>query len=295
MAQAYTYDDGAVKEDLLDVLTNISPTETQFITGVGQSRASATLHEWLEDELGDVKVNAYVEGVDASYPTLTNPTRLTNWTQIFRQGFQVTDTERTVNTAAFNDRYTYEATKALRMLKNDMEFASIRGTIATGSSSTVRSMKGVKAWLSIASSQSGVSLSETMLNDYFQLVWEAGTEVNTIYAPARLKRRISGFSGAATEKNVNVNDKRLVNSVEIYESDVASMVKLFKHRYVTISGDTNYDLIGVNEDLFRMAYLRNPQERELAKTGDSTKGEIVAEATVECLSGNGGFVVKEVL
>ena len=286
---AYTYDDKAIREDLLAVLTNISPTETQLVSGLGTSTATSTLHEWLTDTLGSVKTNAFVEGVDASYPTLTNPTRLFNYTQIFRQAYQVTDTERAVNTAAFNDRFAYEATKALKMLKNDMEYALMRGSLACGSGSAARQLKGIKNWLSLVTSQSGTSLSEDILNDYLQLVWENGTEVNAIYGGMYMKRKISAFTAGAT-KQVDIKDRRLVNAVDVYEADAARLVKLFAHRYVTVSGDTNYDIVGINEDMFRIAYLRKPFTRELAKTGDATKGEVVAEATLECLHQHAGFL-----
>ena len=286
---AYTYDDKAIREDLLAVLTNISPTETQLVSGLATSTATSTLHEWLTDTLGSVKTNAFVEGVDASYPNLTNPQRLFNYTQIFRQAYQVSDTERAVNTAAFNDRFAYEATKALKMLKNDMEYALMRGSLACGSGSAARQLKGIKNWLSLVTSQSGTSLSEDILNDYLQLVWENGTEVNAIYGGMYMKRKISGFTAGAT-KQVDIKDRRLINAVDVYEADAARLVKLFAHRYVTVSGDTNYDIVGINEDMFRIAYLRKPFTRELAKTGDATKGEVVAEATLECLHQHAGFL-----
>ncbi len=294
MATGYTYDDKAIREDLLDVLTNLTPTENQLVSGLAISSAKQILHEWLTDTLGDVKTNAYTEGADASYPTLTNPTRLFNFTQIFRQGYQVSDTERIVNTANFDDRFAYEATKALKMLKNDMEYAVLRGSLACGSGSAARQLMGVKNFLSLVTSQSGISLSESILNDYFQLVWDNGTEVNAVYGGMYIKRKISAFTGGAT-KNVNVEDKRLINSVDVYEADAARMVKLFAHRYMTVSGDTNYDVMGLNEDLFKIAYLRKPDTRELAKTGDSTKGEVLCEATVECLHNYGGFLAKQQL
>jgi len=286
---AYTYDDKAIREDLLAVLTNISPTETQLVSGLATSTATSTLHEWLTDTLGSVKTNAFVEGVDASYPNLTNPQRLFNYTQIFRQAYQVSDTERAVNTAAFNDRFAYEATKALKMLKNDMEYALMRGSLACGSGSAARQLKGIKNWLSLVTSQSGTSLSEDILNDYLQLVWENGTEVNAIYGGMYMKRKISGFTAGAT-KQVDIKDRRLINAVDVYEADAARLVELFAHRYVTVSGDTNYDIVGINEDMFRIAYLRKPFTRELAKTGDATKGEVVAEATLECLHQHAGFL-----
>lgn len=288
---SYTYDDGAMREDLLNVLTNLSPKNTQLVSGLGTSTAKSIRHEWLIKTLGSVKTNAYVEGVDASYANLTDPTRIVNYTQIFREGYQVTDTERSVNTAAFNDRFALEASDALAELKNDIEFALIRGSMASGTGSAARQLRGIKRSLSLITAQSGVSLSESMLNDYLQLVWDnTSTEVNEIYGNMYIKRKISAYTGGST-KNVNASDKRLINSVDVYEADAASMVKLFAHRYVGISGtDTNHDVIGINSDMFKVAYLRKPFTRELAKTGDATKGEVVAELTLENLHYNAGFV-----
>jgi hypothetical protein len=294
MVTGYIYDDKAVREDLLSVLTNLTPTETQLVTGLGTSSTNQILHEWLTDTLGAAKSNAYVEGVDASYPTLTNPTRLFNYTQIFRQGYSVSDTERAANQAAFSDRYSYEATKALKMLKNDMELAVLRGSLACGSGSEARQLRGIKNSLSIVTNQSGVSLTEAILNDRLQNVWTAGTTVGALYGGMYLKRKISAFTAGST-KNTKDTDKRLINVVDVYEADAAPMVKLFAHRHMTISGDTNYDLMGLNEDLFKIAYFRKPFTREIAKTGDATKGEVVTELTVETLHNSGGFLAQNLL
>lgn len=292
MATAYVYDDGALREDLLNVLTNLSPKQTQLVTGLGTAKADSIRHEWLIDTLGTVKANAYVEGVDASYSTATNPTRLYNYTQIFREGYDVTDTERAVNTAAFNDRFAYEATKAMTEIKNDMEYAIMRGSLASGTGSAARYMRGIKMSVSLVTSQSGVSLSEAILNDYFQNVWDnTSSEVNAVFGSMYIKRKISGFT-AGTTKNLDANDKRLVNAVDVYQGDAATNVKLFAHRYVTVSGDTNYDVVAINEDMFKIAYLRKPFTRELAKTGDSTKGEVVTELTLENLHYNAGVWAK---
>jgi len=290
-AGAYVNLDKSVREDLMSILTNLSPTDTQLCTGLGTSVAKNRKHEWLLDTLSDVKINAYVEGADASYPTITDPSRMTNYTQIHQQSFLVSDTEDAVDKAAFNSRYQYEATKAMKMIKNDLEYAVMRGVQPStmGTESYAGVMQGVKTFLCITCSISGTSLSELNLNDYLQNVWNVGTEVNAIYAPMTLKRRISGFTANAT-KYFDQNDKRLINSIDVYSSDAASMVKLFAHRHVTVSGDTNNDIVGINEDLFKIAYLRKPVIREMAKTGDATKGNIVLEATLECLHPHAGFL-----
>jgi len=296
MAKNYTYDDNARREDLLDIITNISPRETQLMSGLGTSTSKDILHQWLTDTLKSVAANAYVEGVDATYPDRTDPSRLFNYCQIIRVGYDVTDTERAVNTAGFNDRYAYETTKALKEWKNDCEYALMRGTLACGNNSTARSLKGIKQWLlsNNYTNASGTSLSEALLNDRFQDVWTDGAEVNALYMPMYMKRKVSAFTGGAT-KNFEQDDRRLVNAVDVYQADAASNVKLFAHRYVTVSGDTNYDVVGINEDYFKVAHLRKPFTRELAKTGDSTKGEVIGELTLECLHENAGFWAEKML
>lgn len=286
---ALSYHDGALREDLLDVLTNLSPSENQLMSGLGISSASSIRHEWLIDTLSAVKSNAQLEGADATYHTTTDPTRLYNYTQIFKQGYKISDTERKVNTANFEDRYIYEQTKALKMLKNDQEYDVMRGSLASGQTNAARQLRGVKASLSLITAQSGVSLTETILNDYLQLVWDnASTEVNAIYAPMYIKRKISAFTAGNT-KNIQADDKRLVNAIDVYQADAARNVKLFAHRYVTVSGDTNYGIVGIDENLFKIAYLRKPEAVESAKTGDWTGGNIIAEMTLENLHYNGGF------
>lgn len=293
MASTYTYDDNSRREDLLDVITNLDYKENQLVSGLGTSTAKDILHQWLTDTLKTPGSNFYVESVDASYPATTNPQRLTNYCQIVRNGIQVSDTERAATNAAFNDRYAYEVQKKLKEYKQDLEFALMRGSLVCGTGSAARQLKGIKNWVTIVCSSSGVSLTESALNDFLQVVWNQGTEVNALYAGMYLKRKISGFTSGST-KYTDVTDRRLINAVDVYQADAARMVKLFAHRYVTVSGDTNYDLVGINEDFFRIAYYRKPIVRELAKTGDATNGEVVGEQTLECLHVGAGFLLQAI-
>jgi hypothetical protein len=291
---AYTYDDKANREDLLDLITNLDFKETQLFSGLGTSAANGVSHQWLKDTLKAPAANAKVEGADASSKTITNPTRLTNYCQIVDNTYQVSETERAVDSAGFADRKAYEATKAMKEWKQDVEFALMRGTLVCGNNSVARSMLGIKGWLSNVTANSGVSLTESKLNDMLQMVWDDGTEVNAIYAPMYLKRKISGFTASST-KNVDAMDRRLVNAVDIYQADAAQNVKLFAHRFVTVSGDTNYDLVGINEDMFKVAWLRKPKDIELAKTGDSVKSQLIGEGTLECYHENAGFKLQAIL
>lgn len=288
MAQVYTYDSNARKESLLNLISNISPLETSLLTMLGKSSASNTLHEWVSDTLTAAAAQSIVEGSDASFAARTNPTRVQNQTQIIRVDFQVTDTERARNYPGFKDRYAYEMEKAMKEWRNNTEFNLLRSTLATGTGSATRTMVGLKGSITtVATAQSGVSLSENQLNDYLQNAWNQGGTPSDVLVGPRLKRRISGFTANST-RNVMADEKKAVNVVDTYVSDFG-VVRINLHRYMTVSGDTNYDILGIQPDKFRTAYFREPEHVSLAKTGSSTKGMIEGELTLEYLAENSSF------
>jgi len=303
----FTYPDQARRESLLDIVVNIDPTEHQLVSGLQRSSASNTLHEWVEDSLETVGVNARAEGADAPADTAGDPVRRQNVTQIFSKTAKVSGTARATDRVG-GDRMAYELTKKIKALKNDIEFALVRGSIASGVASnagagSARQLRGIKNWFdgtatTNTSNYSGATLTETVLNDMFETVWNnSGKEVNAVYTTMKGKRRISSFTAGNT-KNVNADDKRLVNSVDVYQSDAAKMVKLFAHRYVTVPGDygttatPGFDVLALNEGTWAIAYLtgREPKTVDLAKTGDADSKQIVTELTLEARGVRGNFL-----
>jgi len=275
-----SYGDASRREDLLDIITNITPKETQLLSGLKQSTAKNTLHEWLTDTLGAVGHNAAVEGNDVTPGALTTPSRVVNFTQIVNQNYQVSDTQRAINQAGYEDQLAYQIQKAMKEWANDAELALMQGTQASGNASVGRQMRGVIEFISsnaTAHTSGTNTLNEDRLNDSIQDAWDDGGNTDEIYVDATFKRRISSFTANAT-KNVDTTDKRLVNAVDIYESDFG-VHKIFKHRRMP-SGV----LVNIQSDLWRTAYLRKPQQYELGKTGSSSKGFIEGELTLEALN-----------
>lgn len=291
MAQRFVRDDASVKESVLDLITNISPTENYFLSNLQRATATDEFHIVPRDTLRTPSLTAAVEGADPTYNG-NDPTTLLNMMHIISVGFEVTDSEAAVaRYGSPEDRVAYETDKALKDWSNFAELALVRSTIITGNNSTARQMRGLKSSLSLTTSQSGVSLSESILNSYLQNVWAQGANIDLVAVPMQLKRRISGFNGNGATKFYNQDDKRLVTPIEIYESDAsAKPIKLVAHRYVTISGDTNYDVVGVEMDHFATAWLREPKIRPLAKTGDAEKRQVVGEFTLEARNQYAGFL-----
>lgn len=291
MAQRFVRDDASVKESVLDMITNISPTENYFLSNLQRASGNDEFHLVPRDTLRTPSLVASVEGADPTYDG-NDPTTLLNMMHIISVGFNVTDSEAAVaRYGSPEDRIAYETDKALKDWGDFAEFALVRSTIITGTGSAARQMRGLKSSLSLVTAQSGISFSETILNNYLQNVWTQGANVDLVAAPMTIKRRISGFNGNGATKFYNQDDKRLVTPIEIYESDASGKpIKLIAHRYITVSGDTNNDVIGIETDHFATAWLREPKVRPLAKTGDAENRQVIGEFTLEARNQYAGFL-----
>lgn len=266
---------------MLNLITNVSPLENQLVYGLQQSQSLQPIHQWLTDTLKTPGVNAKVEGADAAFVARTNPARDINYCQIVAVPVMVTGSDDMANAAGYaGGRMAYEMEKAIKEYANDTEFALMRGTLVCGAGTTARSLKGVKAFAStLLTSQSGISLSESIMIDHLDAGWTNGVVHKEIYVGRVLKKRINSFTANSTLFQ-NPTDKRLVNSVDIYES-TNGPVKIMRHRYVTIAGDVNNDFVSIAPDHLAVAYFRKPKVDDLAKTGDAEKKQLLGEKTLE--------------
>lgn len=293
MSAAFTYDDRAVREDLLDLITNIDPEEDQLYVGLTKHKASQPYHQWLTDTLASVGTVSKAEGFDPSFADRTNPARVANYTQIISAEFQVTDSERNSNTAGFKDRYTYEMQKAMLEWRRYAEYAIVRGSLVSGTGSAARQMAGVFAQITTLATNAGsVSLSETTLNNYLQNAWDQGGNVDMILVGGTLKRRISAFTNTNT-RFVDANQSQVNNTINVYDSDFGR-VEIHKHRYVTISGEQP-SVLGLQKDKWAIAHLDEPHYQEIPRTGYSSKGMIVGELTLEGLNQKASFKATNLL
>lgn len=289
-----TYQDTVRREDLMDLLSDVSPDENPLSTMFGTSTAKGTFHEWTEDYISrPSSVASSAEGKTTTYSDLTQPSRRTNWTHIISQSFRVSGTESAVAVAGMGDPYKYQQAKALRTWKNNLEYALLRSTAASGSSGVARTMVGISAVVTshYTNRNSGTSLTEDMLLDGIQDVWtDVGRDsvCDLILTTMPLKRRISSFTAGST-KNVDASDKRLTRPVEIYESD-AGVVRIMAHKDVRNAAATpGPELLGLREDKWRIAYLRRPFTEKRPKDGDYEAGEIIGEMTLEYLAERANF------
>lgn len=275
-----TYSDASRREDLIDVITNVSPDETPLLSGLPMgSAAKNTYHEYLTDTFAAYADNAAAEATAFTATDHTAPSRAGNVCQIFLDNIRVSGTELAVNTV--EDAYSYQINKNLKEHAKDIELALMQGTRASGNSGVARRMTGIMAALTTNATarNSGSSLGETTFNDIMAMIWNNSGKVATeVFVGSTLKRDISGFTATNT-KFVDATDKRLVGSVAIYESDFG-VHKIFLHRNVP-AGANAKALVAINPEYHRLSFLRPTKVTPIAQTGDFKSAQIVTEMTLE--------------
>jgi hypothetical protein len=278
MAYEITYSAVGNREDLSDIVKNISPTDTPVYSFAGKDKATGTLHEWIEDELRDPKANANIEGADYSAEAATQGVRKGNYTQIIEQAYGVSETEQAVDKAGTKNLIAKRMRNAMKECALDVEYAIIKNTAkVAGDASTARQMGGVEALVTTNVNDNGGTaraLTEELFNDTIQLAWAKGGNPNKVVVSGKNKRNISNaFMGSSTQKTTSADDKRLTAAIDIYESDFG-IVSLTAHRQMG-----NDKIFFLDDEMVDMAVLRPFKTKDLNPNGDRIEKVVVGELT----------------
>ena len=291
-----TFDAKGIREDLSNIITNIAPEETPYMSNIGRESISNSLFEFQSDTLAAAAANKQLEGDDvASFDAVTATVRLQNYAQISRKTIILSATEEVVNKAGRRSELSYQIAKRGSELKRDQEFTMLNGAVAAaGSTSVARGTASLGAWVktNVDMQTNGTNPSyttlpnsartdgnvrtftETILKNVIQQVWAAGGTPKILMTGPINKQRISGFSGIASSRfNIDGGAKpaTLVGSVDLYVSDfgnVATVANRFQRER---------DAWVLDPEYAKMVTLRPYQQIELAKTGDAEKRMLIVE------------------
>ena len=291
-----TYSAKGIREDLSNVITNIAPEETPYMSNIGRENVSNSLYEWQTDTLAAAAANAQLEGDDVgTFDSVTATVRLQNYAQISRKTIILSATEEVVNKAGRRSELAYQISKRASELKRDQEFVMLNSGIAvSGDSTTARVTASLGAFIKTntdkqtngtdpsyttlpnsARTDGNVrTFTETILKNVIQKVWTAGGTPKILMCGPVNKQRVSGFSGIASSRfNIDGGAKpaTLVGAVDIYVSDFGN-VQVIANRF-----QRERDAWVLDPDYAKMTVLRPYAQVELAKTGDAEKRMLIVE------------------
>jgi hypothetical protein len=286
-----TFDSNNKREDLANVIYNISPTETPFMSSIGTGSASGTKHEWQTDSLAAPAANLVIEGDDSPSRALVATSRLLNYTQISTKPVVVTGTQEVVNKAGVSSEMAYQIAKAGKELKRDMELDMTgKQAAAAGSSGTGRASRAYESWITTnelhgaTGSTSDVGavvdgtqrvLTESLLKSNLKSCYDQGGNPDLLLVGSFNKQKVSGFTGNSTRMDM-AEDRSLVATIDVYVSDFGE-VRVVADRILRSSGRT---ALVVDTEMWEVAYLRPFGVQDLAKTGDAEKKQLLVEYTL---------------
>jgi hypothetical protein len=292
-----SYDAVGIREDLSDIITNISPEETPFYTKCRKTSASNTLVEWQTDALRASAANAHIEGDDTTASAAAATSRLNNRTQIFKNAVTVPDTDEGLDKAGRAAEIAYQTLKIAKEQKLDIEKALFASNAkVSGSSSVARELAGAPAWLTSntdfganeGADPTGdgtdtrtdetttlIAFSQARFDGVMQSIWENGGNPDTVYLSAFQMNVALGFTGNNNQRSaVQAGDERVIKSMAVYVTPWGTI------EFMPSRENRSRDVFIMQDDMWEVATLRPTKNIELAKTGDATKRQVVTELTL---------------
>ena len=297
-----SYDAVGIREDLSDIIYDVSPEDTPFYSKCKKLKASNTLHEWQTDALRASAANAHIEGDDTTANSRSATTRRGNYTQIFKNAVIIPDTDGGLKKAGRASEIAYQMLKTAKEQKLDIEKALFDNNArVAGDSSTARELAGAPAWL-ITNTDFGdnegadptgdgtdartdetttlQAFDQTRFDGVMQSIWEEGGKPNTVYLSAFQMNKALAFTGMNNQRSTigaSVGGTNaVINAVDVYVTPWGTI------DFMPSRESRSRDVFIMQDDMWSVAVLRPTKNTELSKTGDATKRQIVTELTLVC-------------
>jgi len=292
-----SYDQVGIREDLSDIITNITPEATPFFSKCGKTTANNTLVEWQTDSLRNSAANAHIEGDATTAQAAVATVRLNNRTQIFKNAVIVSDTDEGLNKAGRQREMAYQIVKIAKEQKLDIEKALFDNNAkVAGNATTARELAGAPSWMTTnVNFQNGngganptgdgtdartddgtpTAFSQAKFDTVMQSIWENGGEPDTVYLSAFQMNVALGFTGNNNQRSqVQASDERVIKSLAVYTTPWGTI------EFMPSRENRSRDVFIMQDDKWEVATLRPTKNTELAKTGDNTQRQIVTELTL---------------
>lgn len=302
-----TYDAKGIREDLSDIIYNITPDDTPFYSACKKVKATNTLHEWQTDTLRSSATNAHIEGDDTSADAAVATSRLGNYTQIFKNAVTIADTEESVDKAGRKNEIAYQTLKIAREQKLDIEKALFENNAReAGNSTTARELAGAGAW--VKSNQSigaggaapagdgtdartdgtQEAFTQAKFDSVMESIWTNGGTPDKVYlSPFQMNVALGFTGGGNSRRNIDAASETVYNSVDVYVTPWGSV------EFTPSRENRSRDVYIMQSDMWCVGVLRPTKNVGLAKTGDSTKRQVLTELTLVAKNESANGIVAD--
>jgi len=290
MATLKTYEMIGQKENVSDIISNLSPTDRPFSSAIKNEKISARVFQWQEDSLAAAADNKHVEGGTHTSDTASPTVMRSNNTQILAKTFAVSGTGDAVSTYGRSKETSYQLAKRLKELALDLEFAFVghANAAVAGNASTAREMASATAMISTsldAGSGSTDPLTEAKLNTIMQTIYTNGSSADCLMIKPADSLIVSAFASASGRNRNFDQSTTLTNSIDVLITSFGTYrVVLNRHLLSTHA-------LLLDMSMWREATLREASRELLAKSGDADTHMVLMEKSLKHMNfADGGMI-----
>jgi hypothetical protein len=305
-----TYAQIGIKEDVSNLINNISPDETPLYSTLKKFSTKNRLYQWQTDVLSVPAANAQLEGDVVSVTAATPTVLLQNYSQIAYKSLGVTDTAQAVATYGREDEYDYQVMKKGRELKTDVEAALLKNAgYYAGGTASARVSAGIVSFIGNAglgtpnggtagssaatSATTGtIALTYEMCSSAITQAYVDGGEPSIMMLGPNLKKKFSNLAfststnTAVPRYNISSGAKAVtaVGTVDMWQSDfglISVVPNRVMSRYTGESSVLDKAILFLDPKYARVGILQDMEVIELSKRGLTDEGFIRSEFCLE--------------
>ena len=287
----------SVHEDLLDEITNISPTETPFLSMCGASKSASRIHMWPTDTLEHPSASGAsdpkVAGFEFDAMTLTGRVRLTNYVETQAKEITVEDDlDEYMDMVGTKGEFNYQLQKKMKEMALTLEYRLwSAATGVSGAAATAAEIKAIIPWITtnVSTATADRAISRALMDGVMQDVWEEGGNPDYVFCGPARKTGLSGIIDTTFgERQLPSEGGRVVQTVDIYEGSFG-VVTVKPSRYIA---DDSYAIIEMGR--WRIAWGIKPKLKPIGKDGDRTSAFIKATFTLEARAENANGLIEDI-
>ena len=318
---------GTISEDVLKTVWDISKIPLPMTDLISTDDVGNHYSSWLINKLAAAdKDNANVDGADAGADDSVTGARVGNFTQIPDKVVKVGTAARASDSIAYADELADQVERRQQELKRDTEqsLVSLNGSQEDNGDDEPGKSAGLEAWLTSNTFRGGTgadggfgtttpgvidpatpgikrALTETLLKDAMEAVYDAGGEISVMMMRPKVKRLMSEYfytdEAKTATMQTDVGQEKMADvakgNVEYWHSDYGSVV-FVPNRIQAATAASHSTVFLIDPDYLRIGYMWGPRVDELAKTGLADNRQMSQSFTLKCLNEEAHALVADI-
>ena len=286
-----TYSATSDREDLSNIIYNISPMQTPFMSSIGKRSIKNVVFDWQTEALASPVSTGELEGFELSRSAAVATTRVSNVAMISKRDATVSGSQESSDPAGKRSEMAHQLAIMSKALKRDMEESLCQNNgKTTGNATTARKTGAFESWIKSNYSKAAAgaptgggtaptdgtqrALTEPLLKAVLQSCFENGGEPSLAICGPVNKQKISGFTGRSSARQM-IDATTVEASVSIYSSDFGEL------KIVPSNRSRERSLLLVDPEMAKVSYLRDFKTVDIATIGDAVTKMIVVEYGLE--------------